>query len=443
MNRSSKASVVAIACILLAMPLSGCLDDPEEEDPQEVMTLNIVDIYSMDQDGNKIWNIELDLRHYNITESDWTWEDVNLTVTGPNGTAPVTVFLEPWRGEVGEGIHAYFYDRNDPDNHTAPFPPIRGNDLYVTGLESSYMNGRLTITIRSKERATIPLPDGFAPDGELSFWDQTYRVIVGDEGLTWSIRMKPLAAGFFTYHLYWNTLTMGIVGKDGTFLVERGPIVEHPSYEDFIINTTIHSKVGFFYNELTREMFCGVSTDPYWLMWETMDSYDSIIVRGLSIEHLGCTLVLYKGEDLIWKSEPIGPLQQPDVKVELDDPVIWTKETNDTMSFNASFLLEKVDFDYGKTSLIPWGAVRVVVTDEDSNILANGSVRGLDPGEFCSTFQAYFREDWNRDGNVSDHDYLILKGLDMSYQGTRVEVLVHNKSIGNTTLPEMFNPPDV
>jgi len=60
MKSPSKAIVFAVACILLAMPMSGCFDDPEEEEKEpDLPGDNPLLAFSLEVNETKVWQVSI------------------------------------------------------------------------------------------------------------------------------------------------------------------------------------------------------------------------------------------------------------------------------------------------------------------------------------------------------------------------------------------------
>jgi len=325
-----------------------------------------------------------------------------------------------------EGLHVYYEPYDRTGNRTAPYNITRWDLIHVTGIIDDHFNGEIWVNHRGTVLTHTLIPETLLPDGEMELIGQRdHSVYVNNEAMNWEFRFTPNITREFSLRPYWSTIRAGIIGADGSVLVEPKPFT---STRDRI-SLENKSDVKFHYFDYHYENVFMIG-DMYGI--DFPDKNDWVWVTGLRDVHVGGRIVFFKGVDRLCESAPIGPIPDPKYKVDLGNPMMTNKVTNDTFLFNASFPIADVDYDPNVSLGVPLMSVRFVITDDEGNVLGNSSVQGKDEGDFCTTFSVYYSKN-------SVIDRFVLKGLNMSFEGALIEMFINGTSVGNESFPDEFN----
>jgi len=439
MKRPSKAVVFAVACILLAMPMSGCFDDPEEEeeDPWE----NYVKFYSIDMNGTKAWTIWFPVGVEPENGTEWFWDDAVVVISDPEGNEPITIVPRFGNEETEEGTFAYYKLLPFPINRTSPYNITYGDSFIVTGVTSEYLNGRIELKIGDDVIQSMSIPKELEEDVEMKLDLDHLSYNAWNSSISWNLYLMPNITKPSTFPMFWDTLRAGIIGPDGTYLVAPKPFSlrnDNDTYED--LKEGMEVDFRFYdhrYSDIWSMSYRIITPEYYWQYNCISDEGDEVMIMGLTEAHVGGRVVIYKGIDKIAESAPIGPFNVPNGTMALGAPTMWSQISNASMLFNASFPVLDVG---NNTTAIPWNSTSVVVRDGSSNVLVDQliMVEG-DPGNFCSSFEVMFVDSLPKDGNISKGDRLVLKGIDLGFRGATMELEYNDNVIGRSKFPDRFD----
>jgi hypothetical protein len=424
-----KIAVFLVVSSLLTVGFAGCLSDDDDE-PTRRIELELYDIYSRDVDGTKLWTIELTVTE-RVLEGikNKSWEHVSVVVKDETGQVSTgTLPVEAMPDTIPEGLGVYYVQPFIIFSDGDPF--VETNDtILIVGLEGRYMGGVVEVLWNDKTVTTHDLPPDFTPEVDISFIDPVTHSFLHPKSMTWSIELDVRTMGDTPMVLQWHTLQVGIQRPDGTVLVAPMALMSDPGRDGYDNASDGLVDIEAWY-DLHLELYDGPLTDRF---FTTMSSFSSIKMTGLTRMHEFALLVLFKGEDPIWTSAPIGPFATPSIK--LGNPAMWSTVRNDTLYFNASFPITNITPHYATPS---WDSISVIVTDGQSYELMNISVAGQDPGGYCRTHEAWFDGDTWATGNVTIGENLILKGLNLSFRGATVILMRSGETIGEGQLPSIF-----
>jgi hypothetical protein len=425
MDTRSKLAVLLIAVSLLSVGSAGCLSDDDE--PIREMEFTEYEIYSVDANGAKLWTIELSVsKELMEGVKDKSWDLVSVVVSDTTGQKSTDELpAQPNPETLPEGLGVYYVEVSwfGPGHG----PGINVNDrIEIVGLDEEYKGGVVKVLWKGEKVSEFVLPGEFVPVVDISFDDPVVDPFIIPSTVTWTYDLKVKAYGTSSDILHWHTLAVGLQDPSGNVILGPMAIKVDPGPEGYDNGSdgTVGVEAWSIDTEITV-MDGGRTT--------TMDVGDAIRLSGLTRAHEGALVVLYKGEDPIWTSAPIGPLAPP--VVGLGDPAMWSQVKNETLYFNASFPVTGVT---PANASISWDSVRVVVTDDKSDELMNVSVAGQDPGGYCRTRSAFFDGISTSDGNVTVGESLVLKGLTLFYRGATVKLVRSGETIGEGELPSVF-----
>jgi len=430
MKAPSKLIVIAVACTLFPVPLSGCLDDGDEDDNGEEPLENYERFYSVDRNGTKAWHI-IYYAGINVEKGkELFWKDMIVILESPDGSSALEERPEPWTVEPDEGFHV-FYEINDRRNErTEPYNITPADRIRLVGVTAEYLGGKVTLEVGDETIEEYQLPDQLVEDVEMDLEEDRLWYNLWNYSLSWNLILDPRITAEPTFPLYWELLTAGIVDGNGEFLV--GPTAFRPdrrgvSRED--LNEGM--EVEFRYDDDRWEDWTDYVLGPGRLRYlGALSERDEIMVAGITRDLIGGRVVIFKGLDMIAESAPIGQLGSPFSNVTLDTPDVRTEVTNESMYHSAH--VEVLDFDLANdTNYVLWSTARVLITDTDGAVLANLSVSETDPGDHCNTLMAC------SDYDIDEGDDL--HGLDLSFRGANLELFLSGVSVENVTFPDEFD----
>ena len=167
MKRPSKTIVFVVACILLAMPMSGCLDPSDEDDEPDEPWKNYVKFSSIDMNGTKAWSIWFYVGVEPENGTEWFWDDSVVVLSDPEGDEPITIIPRFGNVEPDVGIYAYYEIGEYPENRTTPYNISGGDGLTVTGVTSAYLNGVIELKIGDDVIRSLSIPKELKEDVEM------------------------------------------------------------------------------------------------------------------------------------------------------------------------------------------------------------------------------------------------------------------------------------
>jgi hypothetical protein len=345
-------------------------------------------------------------------EDAW-WDEITVilgTADGMAGTEEIPV--ERYMGDPPEGLAAY---RMSPGHKGGVLDRVDiGDVLLITGIDERFIGGSVRVLWQGDGVAQVDLPGTFVPTVDVTFWDPVIHPEVFPSTVTWTYQVLVKEYGPDSKALEWFPLQLGIEDAEGTTVEEPRPLLEDrpSSRDDDTDGTEAHPGSPF-----------------------AMDVGDRLLVSGLARRHEGMTLVLYKGEDPVWSSAPIPHLAFDPVDIDLGNV------TMDTIFFNNESLIYWEAFipvdETPDGDPIWWNNVTLDIKGDELDTIVSGWSIFKDTGT-CSSIIALFDDGDTDDGNVTAGDVLRFTGLDLSFRGAQVCLILNDLSAGSRMLPNGF-----
>ncbi len=409
--------VVAVAVLFVFASLAGCLDNPEiDDEPSGEVELGEIDVYSVDKNGEKVWQIVMVITGEDFEGTDnVSWEQIHLDVIAPDGY--VNGFeLWPLNGPIPLEFGAKYIPK-DPNSDFVN----EGDMIIIHGVGEELEGGSVELFRGSTLLLEMDLPIQFEPDITVTFDDPVLDSIIfpGSTSYTYEAEVTEIDPANAT--LNWWTLQLRIESPTDAFGDFFGPLIENPGVEGYD-GEDGPPEIEFWYIDDPLGGTNGPGNPT------AMDEGDSVKITGLSETFEGGIVTLLKGEDPIWTSDPIPEMPEPNMVLELGSPIILTINRNDTAFWNVSIPISDVDPD----DLIRWDSVWVRVQDSEGDVKFYSELFYQDPGDYCDTIEVHWNDDGIQDGVISIGDDIVIKGLDLTFQGDLIEIyrgLTHLDSV--------------
>ncbi len=428
MGVRKRYSVVAVACLFLFASLAGCLDDNPviDDEPSGEVELGEIDVYSVDKNGEKVWQIVMVITDEDFEGTDdVSWEQIHLDMIAPDGY--VNGFeLWPLNGPIPLEFGAKYIPK-DPNSDFVN----EGDMIIIHGVGEELEGGSVELFRGSTLLLEMDLPIQFEPDITVTFDDPVMGFIIfpGSTSYTYEAEVTDIDPSNAT--LNWWTLQLRIESPTDEFADLFGPMVEDPGVEGYD-GETGPPQVEFWYIDDPLNGTDGPGIP------DAMDEGDSIKITGLSEKYAGADLTLLKGEDPIWTGGSIPEMPASNVSLELDSPIIGHVNRNETAFWNVTIPINEVEPD----DLIRWDSIWVRILDSEDNWKIDMEIFRQDPGDYCATISTYWNDDGVQDNIISKGDDIVIKGLNLTYQGGLVEVYLGLTLLDSIRLPSLWPIPD-
>jgi hypothetical protein len=422
--------IIAVFILIVSASFSGCLSDEDQDSIREI-EFSEPDFFSTSVNGSTLWNVELsvtDATFEDIKNPDWS--DVSVSVTSIDGAMstgkmnaqsfPDQYPEDPGAYYVSRGVAFFSEDVDDID---------LGDSLHLIGLDERFMGGTLRILWKDDTVSTITLPGDFTPKADITCKEPTMTVAVHTNIVTWSSEFFVDDVDSNNTRLLWYKLRLGILDAEGNVLVDPDLIREDPGASGYDDDNDGIVNVEFWYMEKVVEDW---PRRPF-----TMDEEDGIKITGLSRDYQGDIVVLFKGEDPIWSSDPIPQLPEVIVEIVLGSTVLETNRHNGTESWVVSIPIMDI-VPMGDPIL--WEGLIAEAVDPNNLLLFNDSIIALDEGVNTTEPGRWYIEIGDGDGFVSIGDTLVITGIDGSFVGARIGLYRNGILCGFATLPSTFGP---
>ncbi len=394
----------------------------DDEEHGDQVLFGEPDIYSGDKGDEKVWNIEMvitDLVFGNIDEAQW--EDMEVHLFPLNGTLH-GFDIVPLSGPVPLDFGVK-YIPIDPEATT-----VRAGDrIIIHGIGEEYEGGAVQLFWIPNLVAEMDLPIQFESDINVTFADPVLDSIIFPGSTSYTYEAEVTDIDPVNATLNWWTLHLRIESPTDEFGDFFGPLSEDPGVDGYD-GEDGPPDIELWYIDDPLGGLNGPGTP------NAMDVGDSIKITGLSETFEGGIVTLQKGNDTIWTSDPIPEMPAPNMVLELGSPNINHIDWNETALWNVSIPISDVDPD----DLIMWDSVWVKVWDAGEVLRFSSELYDQDPGNYSDSMSVYWNDDGPQDEVISIGDNIVIKGLNLSFQGGFFEIYRGFTLLDSIQLPSQW-----
>jgi hypothetical protein len=426
---------VAVVCLFLFASLAGCIDDnPEiEDEPSREIQFGEIDIYPIDLQGERSWVVEMVITDVDFEGIDEVrWEDMEWAFHkdgGVVGGVGISGSQGPFPDETG-----WWFIPVEPGSEIVSV----GDRLIFYGLSEWQMEADFSLRWAfemTMDRPTVfemVLGDLTPPVISVSMSDPVLDSIIFPGSTSYTYEAEVTDIDPSNASLNWWTLQLRIESPTGEFGDFFGPLIEDPGLDGYD-GENGPPDIEFWYIDDPLGGTNGSGTPT------GMDVGDSVKITGLSETFEGGIVSLRKGNDTIWTSDPIPEMPEPNMVLELGTPSIYHIERNGTALWNISIPIS----DVNPEDLIQWDSIWVRIWDAEEVVKRDSELYGQDPANFSDRISVYWDDFGPQDEVISIGDNIVIKGLNLTFQGGLVEVYRQFTLLDSIRLPIKWPIPDI